>query len=730
MVTPVNISHVFNGDLSAADLVDAASLDTQLGNLASTVNAEIAERQRTIRDGSGLASQVVRFPSLHPEITALLTAGGLIPLQAAAALAVSNVATLTGLQTIDGYVLLANDRVLLVGQSNTINNGLWIASAGAWTRPSDSANNATLAAYTFVNILNGTTQTGSTWYLSAESTVSLTAQNWVVYSGFGTVVPIARGGTGATTAPQALTNLGVSAYGQTLGNDADAATARVTLGGVTISVDTVAAMTALVGNDRVGTIIVRGYTTKGDGGGGPFYWDSASTATADGAFVFNSDAGGVGRFIRAASASFAPSKWCGIVADGTTDQTSEILAVLVGGIERLMIEENTLYDRPALLADATFPTSAVLLDMSVINDFRSAGETTKHIGIVSKDEAVSDTHFAIDSAHHSIVSLNNYGRAGSTSAAERKSSIIWNVGQFALAAANKRGFRGAAIKQFTKITGADFWVETLRSLAPWASIDGEYESWTTGEVIAGAGVYRTASSQQYVSTGAGTTGATEPNWTSGTNTDGGVSWTWIDSADRSVYAIREDGRVLFGQGALDVSWRHKVAVNDPNGTYEFQGEATGVSKDAILKLTPTDGAAAVAVQPYFLATNGTGLRVMNSAGSTDLARFSDSKGLEVKATTSISVSNAATGATPSVTGIGSLIINNGGAQNITALSNGVDDQIVHLIFQNANTTMVSSATLLMAGSVNVTPTAWSVITMRKIPTSVSDRWVEVSRSIK
>ncbi len=182
MVSPITITNTFNGDISAANYVNAAALDTQLTNLATTINSEIAERQRTVRDGSGLASQVVRFSSLHPEVTAALTAGGLVPKQAATVVSLINVVSLSGLQVIDGYTLLANDRVLLVGQSNPINNGLWTASAGAWTRPSDSSANAILPLYTFVNILNGSSQIGSSWYLSSISTVGLSAQTWVIYA--------------------------------------------------------------------------------------------------------------------------------------------------------------------------------------------------------------------------------------------------------------------------------------------------------------------------------------------------------------------------------------------------------------------------------------------------------------------------------------------------------------------------------------------------------------------
>jgi hypothetical protein len=418
----------------------------------------------------------------------------------------------------------------------------------------------------------------------------------------------------------------------------------------------------------------------------------------------------------------------GVSADGTTDSTSAILtaAAEVGGA--MLIPPGVKFDRNALIS--SMPTDVVALDLSVINDFNSAGETTKHIGIMSSDVAASDTHWAVSSGHHAITTLNNFGTAGSSSAAERKASVLWAVGQYQKGSADKRGFRGAAILQFTKESSSSYWIYQLRSLAPWTSIAGAYESWAAGEVILGAGVYRVNNSQHYVSAGAGTTGATPPTHTSGTVSDGGVNWTWIDSGDRSVFNVREDGRWLIGLGDYSATWRHKVSSVDPGGTYSGECESTGISKYAQTKLIPTDAGGVVSPQPFLRAENGIGLRVMKSDGSTDLARFSDSGGFAVKEFVSLSATVSDNNATPSVAGIGTLYISNTAPTTITGLTGGVDDQVVRLVFTNTNTSIASSATLLMTGSVNVTPSTYSSITMKKVPASISDRWIEDSRSIK
>lgn len=417
-----------------------------------------------------------------------------------------------------------------------------------------------------------------------------------------------------------------------------------------------------------------------------------------------------------------------LLKDGS-DETATILAQAVSaGV--YVIPPNAKYNKKTLLQ--SLPASVVLLDLSKVNDFSAAGETAKSVGIISADTATNDTHWLIGSGHHSILNLNNLGTSASTSATERKASMLWSAGYFENGAADKKGFRGAAIQQFTKDTGNSYWVWTLRSLAPWNAIQSQYELWQTGEAIAGVGVYRYTGDNHYVSASGGTTGATMPTHTSGTVSDGGVDWTYVDSADRSVIQIDQYNRVLLGVSSFDNTFTHKSRSDDPlGGAYSFHGKSSGVSKEAFFKLTPTDSGSAESAQPFIKAKHGEGLSIQKSDNSTYILQVDDANGLQLRKYRHFSGTAVNLDTTPSVLGdVTTLYLSNTGATSITALDDAVEGQIIRLIATNGNTTLVHSSTLMLAGSVNVTLTAWSSVTLERVPNSISARWVEVARSIK
>ena len=117
--------------------------------------------------------------------------------------------TLSGLQTIDGYTTLSGDRVLVKNQSSSQFNGIYIASASAWTRSTDmDVWSEVPGAYTVV-LNGGQADTGWVCTATQSGTINVTAMPWVQFSGSATYYA----GTGLTLASNtfSITNTGVSA---------------------------------------------------------------------------------------------------------------------------------------------------------------------------------------------------------------------------------------------------------------------------------------------------------------------------------------------------------------------------------------------------------------------------------------------------------------------------------------------------------------------------------------
>ena len=118
--------------------------------------------------------------------------------------------TLVGLQAIDGYTTLSGDRILVKNQTLSQNNGIYLASASAWTRSADmDAWSETVGAFTFVE--SGTSQADTGWVSTTQNggTLGVTAITFTQFSGAGTYTA----GTGLTlTGGQfSITNTAVSA---------------------------------------------------------------------------------------------------------------------------------------------------------------------------------------------------------------------------------------------------------------------------------------------------------------------------------------------------------------------------------------------------------------------------------------------------------------------------------------------------------------------------------------
>lgn len=80
---------------------------------------------------------------------------------------------LSGLPSIDGVALVAGDRVLVKAQTTGTENGIYVASAGAWTRATDADDGAEISHGALVPVEEGTGNGNSLWMVATDGTVTI-----------------------------------------------------------------------------------------------------------------------------------------------------------------------------------------------------------------------------------------------------------------------------------------------------------------------------------------------------------------------------------------------------------------------------------------------------------------------------------------------------------------------------------------------------------------------------
>ena len=142
-------------------ITDAVSINgsTMIGNLVISTGSKL-----TLADAPSIGTDAVNKNYVDAAITGLSWKNGV------KALATTNI-TLSGLQTVDGVVLGANDRVLVSGQTDAKTNGIYVVSTGAWTRSLDTDTGAEIVGLGVW--VNGGTIYGDTGWVCTNDTVVL-----------------------------------------------------------------------------------------------------------------------------------------------------------------------------------------------------------------------------------------------------------------------------------------------------------------------------------------------------------------------------------------------------------------------------------------------------------------------------------------------------------------------------------------------------------------------------
>jgi hypothetical protein len=81
--------------------------------------------------------------------------------------------TLNGLQSIDGVTVVADDRVLVKNQTNTVNNGIYLADTGAWTRDVDFNGARDIVKGTIITVNEGSIQARSLWRVTTSNPITI-----------------------------------------------------------------------------------------------------------------------------------------------------------------------------------------------------------------------------------------------------------------------------------------------------------------------------------------------------------------------------------------------------------------------------------------------------------------------------------------------------------------------------------------------------------------------------
>lgn len=184
-----------SGDSATYDWTLSRALSSFTG--AVTANVPMAGFKFTGLGTPTIAGDSAEFSWVLGQIQS--SAAGIVSKGAVTAVATTNIATLSGLPTVDGITFTVGQRLLLTGQNTPSQNGPWVVGSGAWTRPVTEGATAELDLGAMWFVEQGTANAATQWRMTntgaivvATTSINIvqfgaasvyTANNGVVLSG-------------------------------------------------------------------------------------------------------------------------------------------------------------------------------------------------------------------------------------------------------------------------------------------------------------------------------------------------------------------------------------------------------------------------------------------------------------------------------------------------------------------------------------------------------------------
>ena len=466
--------------------------------------------------------------------------------------------------------------------------------------------------------------------------------------------------------------------------------------------------------------------------GGIFNYYVAGLTTDDGV-VFDATGKGAGYWKRQTTESDAVDiRWFGAAGDDSTTNTNILIAIIDAGLKRVYIPDSIAIAYESI-SDGRLDSVSIIKGSTAITFGKSA---------VIGYPASNDTHLSLQPLKKNKVTglwisgKDPYPQSSDGTGTYNTLKIGWedleeqlrlgtdHYGDFGLTL-QKEGYNGFGAARFNTKENGDFtgdWPSmeftfqnnsptykamTIALLKPIVNADAsglgynyggrDKAFWYAGRATT-AGQYVLVNYNVYKATTTGTTGATKPVHTSGTVSDGGISWQWIENVAPNVTGVNWRPTVIFGAtDDFPVVPFNDAAVHfaERSIVYPQQGfDFINGAKDAIMGSIEA------------LSQTTKGLKFIADTATDKYVSVSDSRfKLNNVPLIPTILSKPSGDATFAVTTGDIIAFNDATATNFQQFTGGISGQVIIVNFNTANTTLIESSVLRLNNAVTINPDA-------------------------